>query len=70
METVIQILLLAMMVYVGMGVLYSIYFLTKGIYRLDDSAEGSPWHFRLIIWPGVVLLWIVLFFKRKKSNHG
>jgi hypothetical protein len=63
MELVVTIILNIMAVYLILGIIFSIYFLLKGMIKLDDGTMNSPWHFKLIIWPGVVLFWSVLLFK-------
>ena len=55
-------------VYVLIGIVFGIYFVTKGITRLDKEAAGSPWHFRLMVYPGAVLLWSILLIKLVKSS--
>jgi len=62
-EIIVDIVLLLMAIYLIAGLLFSIYFLAKGVAKLDEDAKNSPWHFKLIIWPGTVLLWSVLLLK-------
>lgn len=50
-------------VYISSGVLFAIIFLTRLIHRLDEGAEGAPWSFKLIIFPGCVIFWPVLLKK-------
>ena len=56
-------------IYLAIGVLFSIWFVFAGAARLDDGVPKAPWHFRLIILPGSILLWIPLLIKllKKKS---
>lgn len=61
--SVVDVFLLGLLIYVIAGVLFSAYFMIAGIAKLDEGVEGSPWHFKLIIWPGVVMLWLVLLIK-------
>lgn len=68
MVAVIDTLLILALVYVVMGLLFSVYFYTKGAARIDEGTEGTPWHFKLIIFPGVVLFWSVLLVKSLKSS--
>jgi hypothetical protein len=55
--------------YILAGILFSIFFLSRGIYKVDKNAEGSPVSFKLVILPGVVLLWPVLFRLVIKNNN-
>lgn len=54
--------------YVVLGLLFSVYFYTKGAARIDEGTKDTPWHFKLIIFPGVVLFWFVLLVKSLKSS--
>jgi hypothetical protein len=47
-------------VYLGVGLLFAIAFLTVGISQVDPDSKGSGLGFRLIILPGVAALWPVL----------
>jgi len=52
--------------YLIAGVLFAIFFLVKGIQKVDTTAHGSGWGFRLIILPGTIVLWPVLLNKWRK----
>jgi len=52
--------------YLIAGVLFAIFFLGKGIQKVDTTAHGSGWGFRLIILPGTIVLWPVLLNKWRK----
>ncbi len=67
MLVVIDIILLLMVIYLVLGLVFSIYFFAKGAAQIDPGTKHTPWHFKLIIFPGVVLFWSVLLFKRLKS---
>ena len=49
-----------LLLYLGIGVVFGIPFVWRGVHRIDPSAPGSTWGFRLLILPGVVALWPVL----------
>ena len=59
----IDILLGAMALYLLLGVVFSFYFYMKAAAKIDEGTSGTPWHFKVIIFPGVVLFWSVLFIK-------
>jgi hypothetical protein len=46
--------------YAGLGLLFAIAFLARGVSRIDRAAAGAGVGFRLIILPGVVALWPVM----------
>ena len=68
-ETVVLIILVAVVVYVSLGALFTILFQIKGLHKIDEATHGSPIGFRLIIIPGCVLLWPVLLAKWIKSGN-
>ena len=50
----------ALGVYAGLGVLFAVAFVTRGVERVDPAAKGATWGFRLVILPGVTALWPLL----------
>jgi hypothetical protein len=47
-------------VYLAAGTLFALPFVLKLAGRLDPAARAGSWGFRIIILPGVILLWPVL----------
>ena len=47
-------------IYLVAGVLFAIFFVIKGVERIDPTAKQSTLGFRLIILPGAAALWPVL----------
>ena len=68
MNMVVDIFLGALALYLLLGLLFSVYFYAKGGAQIDEGLKGTPWHFKLIIFPGVVLFWSVLLRKRMKKS--
>ena len=66
-EVIVDGLLLLMGVYLVVGIFFSFYFLFKGMVKLDDGTANTPWHFKLLIWPGTVLMWSVLLTRMLKK---
>ena len=57
--------------YAGIGVLFAIVFLTRGVEQIDPACKASGIGFRLIILPGVTALWPVLLLRwlgRKRTT--
>jgi hypothetical protein len=50
-------------IYLGIGVLFSLAFVIKGCGRIDADARESGLGFRLVIFPGAVILWPYLLRK-------
>lgn len=70
---IITITLLIAVVYVVAGFVFAIAFVTRGITRIDEAAQGPGWGFRVIIFPGTILFWPVLLKKwlavtKRKNN--
>ncbi len=65
---IIDILLGVMATYMVLGLVFSIYFYLKGAAKIDDGTKDTPWHFKVIIFPGVVLFWSILLLKLVRSN--
>ncbi len=63
MEKVFEIILIIFEIYLGCGIFFAIYFLSKGIHKLDGGAHGSSLSFRLLIAAGVIVFWIYLLKK-------
>ena len=68
MEQIITIGLAGFGIYLGMGFLFSLIFLAKGLGKIDETAKGSGIGFKLIILPGVILLWAYLLPKWLKAK--
>jgi len=68
MELVVDIFLGAMATYLIAGLLFGILFIVKLGERIDEGVKGTPWHFKAIIFPGVVLFWSVLLRKLFKKS--
>lgn len=66
-QIVVTIILLLMLLYVLLGVVFSFFFLTRGLQKIDEDVPGSSWGFRLIIIPGCILLWPLLLNKWRKA---
>jgi len=49
--------------YAAAGLLFASVFVTLGVSRMDATARGSRWPFRLIILPGAAALWPLLLLR-------
>jgi hypothetical protein len=63
----VSILLVGAALYLIAGVLFGSFLLIKGIQKIDVTATGTGWGFRLIILPGIIILWPVLLNKWLKK---
>ena len=62
-ETIINIILTGIIVYLLCGIVFSILFISKGLQVIDEGAHGSGIGFKLIIMPGCIIFWPVLLKK-------
>lgn len=56
-EDLITWALTALAVYLALGAVFLLPFQLLGLRRIDPSANGGSWGFRVLISPGVVALW-------------
>lgn len=65
-EVLARALLGLLAVHALIGLLFAASFLTRRIERVDPAARGSSWGFRLLILPGVVALWPLLWARTRR----
>jgi hypothetical protein len=51
------------------GLIFAIVFIIKGITMIDENAQGSTIGFKIIIIPGVMVFWPLLFKKWLTANR-
>lgn len=56
-EGAASLLVLALEVYLGLGMLFAVPFVWRGARRIDRAARDGTWGFRLLILPASVALW-------------
>lgn len=49
--------------YALIGVLFALYFVIRGAARIDPAASTMPLQARILIFPGVAVLWPLMLFK-------
>ncbi len=59
-QTTATILVLCAGGYLVLGVVFALPFILRGVARIDPSARGSGWGFRLAILPASIALWPLL----------
>lgn len=63
-----EIIVYSTFVYLAIGVLFALWFITFGITKLDDSAKGTSVGFRLLIFFGAIPFWILLAWRLFKGE--
>ena len=61
-------MLIALGLYLGIGFLFAIAFLWKGLAKVDEAAHGAGLLFNLLIFPGTIAFWPVLLKKWMKIS--
>ena len=69
-ETLITGLLLATAAYLAAGILAAFWLQTRALARLDPTAAHGTRGFRLLVFPGLVLLWPVMLIKARRALRG
>lgn len=59
----VTILLMIIVAYLICGFVFAVFFISKGIYKVDEGAHGGSIGFRIIIIPGIIVFWPVLLKK-------
>ena len=63
-------LVLLLEVYLGLGALFALFFVTRGLERVDPDARGASLGFRILIVPGCALLWPFLLARWLRRAPG
>lgn len=46
-----------LLAYAGVGIVFAVAFAVRGAGRIDPSARGGTWGFRILILPGAAAFW-------------
>ena len=66
-EVIVNCILIATAVYLFCGIVFSFFFIAKGLKVIDpDGTHGASVGFKIIILPGVIVFWSLLL--KKWSN--
>ena len=57
---IVYFILIMAAVYLFAGLMFAIPFVIKGVTKIDESAKGSKWGFRIVIIPGTMVFWPLL----------
>lgn len=68
MEIIAQIIPTIILIYLAIGLLFGIYFFIRGASQIDEQIKDSPWTVRLLLVPGAIGLWPLLFLKLVKPS--
>lgn len=68
MATIVSIVFICIAVFLLAGVVFTFFFLARGLQKVDEGAHGSTIGFRIIIIPGCVVFWPLLLRKWTKTK--
>jgi len=63
METTFSAILTFFNFYFGIGLLFAINFVIAGINKVDEGAKGAPVFFKMLLLPGLMMLWPIFLVK-------
>jgi len=64
----VMVLLIVAALYLCCGLVFAIFFVTKGVTIVDEGAHGATIGFRIIIIPGSMVFWPLLLKKWRSAN--
>jgi len=67
-ESIATILLVALGVYILIGIIFYFPFIRKGVHTIDDGVKAAPLFMKILIFPGTVALWPILLKKIRKGE--
>ena len=59
----VEILVYLFYTYLGLGLIFSIWFVFAGVNRVDTGMQGVKWIMRLMLIPGTMALWPLMLKK-------
>jgi hypothetical protein len=65
-----EIIVYSVFAYLAIGLLFAVWFVAFGVTKLDDSAKGTGFGFRLIIFFGAAAFWTFLAWRLLKKNDS
>ncbi|MCI0697383.1 hypothetical protein L0337_35925 [candidate division KSB1 bacterium] len=60
MMDLVNLLLIGFGIYLGLGLIFALFFVTKGVGKIDPTAKAGTISFRLLIIPGTMAFWPLL----------
>ena len=55
--------------YAWLGLVFALGFVAFGVARVDETARGTSWGFRLLLLPGSVALWPLLAWRWRRGGE-
>jgi len=68
MESIVTSLFSILGIYLLLGAIFSIFFLWKGIGKVDAGTNGSGLVFKLMLFPAMTVFWVIFLRKWLKAN--
>ncbi len=64
---IIQIIVFVFYAYLIIGLAFGLWFIFKGVDKVDEGMQGAKWNLRLLLLPGSIALWFLMLKKYLKS---
>ena len=69
-QLIISTILFVVALFLLCGMVFTVFFIARGLQKIDEGVSGSSWGFRIIIIPGCILFWPVLLKKWRKATKA
>lgn len=69
-EQIVTVILMVIAAFLSAGILFSVFFLARGLKVVDEGAHGSSIGFRIIIIPGIIVFWPMLLRKWIRAERA
>ena len=63
-----EIIVYAVGIYLAIGFIFALYFVIFGVAKLDNSAKGTSFSFRFLVFFGAIPFWILLAWRLLKGE--
>lgn len=67
MESLIGGILQFVLIYLILGFVFTVAFLSKGLAIVDDGTKETSWRFKFLILPGMLMFWPLFAYKWQRS---
>lgn len=64
---ILELILITLAAYLGLGIIIACLYLIKAIHKVDQTAISTSLGFKLIIFPGLAMLWPIMLMKWSKA---
>lgn len=67
-EKLVTIVLIGIFIYLVIGIVFYFPFMKRGVHLIDKGVKGTPKFFKVLIFPGIIALWPLLYKKWRAAK--